>query len=937
MPPVYHLTADETTTKFNRLEEHNSIDGISYKYEDIDITTSQYSEPVIEPTSDVMQSSLKHTLVNLLMTLLDSLEIKKEIRIKNEELILLKDMLRKISKHIYIFLRENLEIITDIIRKMLSLNSTKPLDVEKNSGILSSKENNHSQTYKSMKISSVKDILTILNFLYQEKGGLLNKKIDSLEKLFDDNENLSISNENVWSIINTWTSEIKVTNLNDSEEAEIDRKSSLKTIDLLQNIKAYSSANADVKEMQKLNRFLEGIDNFTVAEVEQSLDFLAVNLSNDKHAAKETMSAELHHLTTESTPTEYNLLENHKETIIKPSSNVTHSLRTTLVNVLVTMLSSLANTQNIRIMNEEMVLVNGLLRKIKESESEFLWKNLVLITDIIRTILSIDHLDVEKDNFKQNSKPMKRLFSIMKLVDQEKGYKTKEEIQKLEELFDNSNVSILHDNIWSIINKLTTKMNTTDYDDIDEAVNESRIKPIITEMITETYVDELSQTTTYMQQGTSEMSLITDADSAESSVSLTNPRTSNMYYDPYEDWYRTKKGHINTDLNTVKPVVGSSNLSWITNMLYDTTIRPTEFRDTTLPAFEWSEWQKWQPCSVTCGSGVEVVIRECKLHVDLIYIKSDVCEGNATKTVNCIMSPCSTETLLPITTETNEVLTRTRITPTPVKINKTILKTDEIVTHGDNAPKIMVTYEDWYRTQKKEHKNTDWNTIKPAIGPTNPSGVTNILYDTIRPKEFPDSTSSAYEWSEWGNWQSCSVTCGNGIKVSARECKLYIELLYIKSDLCKGNPTKTVNCMMSPCDNAAENLQNNTDTLPTANNETRDWFLKHHLSNFKHIRREHRVLETVMILVIIFIVCLIVFVSFRIRSLMRTSSDMELSRIIKFSGKSKTLIKNHAKWLKEFGDSIKCKKSSDNKDKTKEINIEKFLKELEDVESECSE
>ncbi|XP_071945573.1 uncharacterized protein [Antedon mediterranea] len=195
------------------------------------------------------------------------------------------------------------------------------------------------------------------------------------------------------------------------------------------------------------------------------------------------------------------------------------------------------------------------------------------------------------------------------------------------------------------------------------------------------------------------------------------------------------------------------------------------------------------------------------------------------------------------------------------------------------------------------------------------------------------TTKTPYKWSEWASWQACSVTCGKGIKVATRECKLYIESLEVKSNLCKGNATKVDECVQSYCPLSKDHQTTASYEYFNSTNTT-DWII----NEMKKEKREIQVVDVIITIVVVFIALLIIFVTIRIRSIMMMDdkSDIEISRISKFSGKPKGLIKKHAQWLKEFGTSMKSKKQPQTDTTTKNINIDQFLKELDEVESDCS-
>ncbi|KAH3754741.1 hypothetical protein DPMN_189422 [Dreissena polymorpha] len=53
-------------------------------------------------------------------------------------------------------------------------------------------------------------------------------------------------------------------------------------------------------------------------------------------------------------------------------------------------------------------------------------------------------------------------------------------------------------------------------------------------------------------------------------------------------------------------------------------------------------------------------------------------------------------------------------------------------------------------------------------------------------------------WSSWGSWQSCSVTCGGGLKLRNRTCTNPTTTLYGKT--CDGNSEAYAVCAKTACE-----------------------------------------------------------------------------------------------------------------------------------------
>ena len=56
------------------------------------------------------------------------------------------------------------------------------------------------------------------------------------------------------------------------------------------------------------------------------------------------------------------------------------------------------------------------------------------------------------------------------------------------------------------------------------------------------------------------------------------------------------------------------------------------------------------------------------------------------------------------------------------------------------------------------------------------------------------------EWSTWGEWSSCSKTCGNGDQTRQRTCQVPQSRISLKNNsVCPGNGTEKRICNPNPC------------------------------------------------------------------------------------------------------------------------------------------
>uniref|UniRef100_H2YMJ3 ADAMTS cysteine-rich domain-containing protein n=1 Tax=Ciona savignyi TaxID=51511 RepID=H2YMJ3_CIOSA len=68
------------------------------------------------------------------------------------------------------------------------------------------------------------------------------------------------------------------------------------------------------------------------------------------------------------------------------------------------------------------------------------------------------------------------------------------------------------------------------------------------------------------------------------------------------------------------------------------------------PRSDWTDWSDWDPCSVSCGRGVQYKTRNCTKGI----VGSGTCSGLSWEAQSCILQPCGTNvtTTTPPTTTT---------------------------------------------------------------------------------------------------------------------------------------------------------------------------------------------------------------------------------------------------------------------------------------------
>ncbi|KAJ7389347.1 hypothetical protein OS493_032204 [Desmophyllum pertusum] len=226
----------------------------------------------------------------------------------------------------------------------------------------------------------------------------------------------------------------------------------------------------------------------------------------------------------------------------------------------------------------------------------------------------------------------------------------------------------------------------------------------------------------------------------------------------------------------------------------------------------WSNWSVSTPCSVTCGSGVEILSRTCTNPAP--KRGGIACTGAPQKEQAYTKKPCpihggwstwSVSTPCSVTCDSGvEILSRTCTNPAPK--------------HGGTACKGAP------RKQQACTKNScpihggwsNWSVSTPC-SVTCGSGV-EILSRTCTnpaPKRGGTACTGAPQkeqactkkpcpihgvdggWSSWSVLTPCSVTCGNGIEILSRTCTN--PAAKHGGTSCTGAPRKEQACTKNPC------------------------------------------------------------------------------------------------------------------------------------------
>ncbi|XP_071565338.1 uncharacterized protein, partial [Temnothorax nylanderi] len=154
-----------------------------------------------------------------------------------------------------------------------------------------------------------------------------------------------------------------------------------------------------------------------------------------------------------------------------------------------------------------------------------------------------------------------------------------------------------------------------------------------------------------------------------------------------------------------------------------------ESNDEDIDSAAWDNWSIWSTCSVTCGQGRQVRWRHC--------LSADCIEGlKKAQLKRCRLKDCAFKEAI---SEIDKV--SSNITPTVVESDIDTLK---------------------IKLDKLNSKNYD--VFRDIDGDDEEE-------DNIRPQIKREKNSREPKiWDQWGNWSTCSVTCGIGKIMRWRHC-----------------------------------------------------------------------------------------------------------------------------------------------------------------------
>ncbi|XP_078333125.1 SCO-spondin-like isoform X2 [Crassostrea virginica] len=221
---------------------------------------------------------------------------------------------------------------------------------------------------------------------------------------------------------------------------------------------------------------------------------------------------------------------------------------------------------------------------------------------------------------------------------------------------------------------------------------------------------------------------------------------------------------------------------------------------------DWSSWGAWGTCSVTCGNGAETRVRKCS-NPEPMY-GGRPCQGHPTESRSCHPKYCSVDGGWSIWHSWSRcsascgggvrIRVRSCTNPQPAHGGRSC-PGNETETHSCHDAPCPVDggWTDWTAWHSCSHTCGHGTSIRARTcsNPVPQYGGHHCYGHSYDSKSC--NNGPCPEWSAWGSWSMCSVSCGVGTETRRRNCS--IATASNGNSSCPGNSGESRSCDAGSC------------------------------------------------------------------------------------------------------------------------------------------